>query len=83
MLELSGSGLDWTGLDTSEAFGDSYQDIIRRVPDVSKAKRMLNWAAETSLEQGVGLTIDWARRHPDGLAGPTTASAPTTTESPV
>ena len=81
VLELSGTGLGWTGLDTAQEFGDSYQDIIRRVPDVSKAKRMLDWSAATSLEEGVAMTIEWARDHPEWLGGATAASAPTSTES--
>ena len=83
VLKLSGSDIGWAGLDTSVEFGETYQDIIRRVPDVSKAKDILNWSAGTTLEQGVELTIEWARNHSDWLAGPTIASAPTTTDSPV
>jgi UDP-glucose 4-epimerase len=47
-----------------EVFGESYEDIPRRVPDVSKIKKYIGWQARTSLEKGLRLTIDYYRsRH--------------------
>ena len=34
-------------------------DPIRRCPDISKAKRILNWEPTTSLEEGLRKTIAW------------------------
>ncbi len=34
-------------------------DIQRRIPDVSKAQRVLGWRPKTSLEEGLRLTIEW------------------------
>jgi len=34
-------------------------DPIRRCPDISKAKKILNWAPKTSLENGLAKTIRW------------------------
>lgn len=48
-------------VDTTEKYGKVYEDIIRRVPDVSKAERLLGWKAHTSVEQGIANTIAWAR----------------------
>jgi UDP-glucose 4-epimerase len=65
---------------TKETFGRTYQDITRRIPDVTKAKSLLGWAASTSLRDGVRLTIDWARSHPSWLdEARNDASEPTTT----
>jgi nucleoside-diphosphate-sugar epimerase len=36
-----------------EYYGDSYEDIPRRVPDVSKIRDYVGWEASTSLEDGV------------------------------
>jgi nucleoside-diphosphate-sugar epimerase len=36
-----------------EAYGDSYEDIPRRVPDTSRIKAAINWEASTSLEEGI------------------------------
>lgn len=82
VLEEAGSDLNWEDLNTSSRFGHVYQDIDRRVPDVTKAKGLLGWSASTSLRDGVRRTIRWARSQPDWLAAPDpmSASAPTTTE---
>lgn len=39
-----------------------YEDVIRRVPDVSKAKEVLGVEALTSVEDGLRETIRWHRR---------------------
>ena len=43
-------------------YGTSYEDIKRRVPDVSKALRLLGWQATTSLEEGLRKTVDWFKK---------------------
>ena len=45
---------------TDDEFGAVYEDIFRRIPDVSKAQALLNWRAKTSLQDGVEQTIQWA-----------------------
>ena len=40
-----------------EQFGNSYEDIERRVPSISKIKEFINWKAETSLEDGIKLMV--------------------------
>jgi UDP-glucose 4-epimerase len=41
--------------------GEQYEDVRRRVPDVSKAERLLGFKAGVSLEEGLALTIRWQR----------------------
>jgi dTDP-alpha-D-glucuronic acid decarboxylase len=48
-------------VDTRERLGSSYEDLMRRVPDSTKARDVLNWKCETQLEDGLAKTIDWAR----------------------
>jgi nucleoside-diphosphate-sugar epimerase len=36
-------------------------DIQRRIPDVSKAQRVLGWRPEVPLEEGLRRTIDWLK----------------------
>jgi UDP-glucose 4-epimerase len=36
-------------------------DVVRRWPDVSKAKRLLGWEAQVSLEEGLAKTVAWLR----------------------
>ena len=42
-----------------EVFGESYEDIPRRVPDISKIKKFIGWEATTSFEEGLKRTIDY------------------------
>lgn len=42
--------------------GKKYEDVRRRVPDVSKCERILGVKAVVSLEEGLRRTIEWQRR---------------------
>lgn len=67
-VELSGADVPITDVDTTEKYGKVYEDIIRRVPDVSKAERMLGWKATSSYREGIARTLEWARENPWYLA---------------
>lgn len=61
ILELSEkSSLHREYVDTKKVFSGKYEDLKRRIPDTSKAKRILNWQASTSLTDGLNSTIKWA-----------------------
>lgn len=49
-------------IDTEDLYY-SYEDLDRRVPDATKAKRILNWEATTSLEQGLSKTYHWYKNN--------------------
>lgn len=52
-----------TFMSYAEHYGKSYEDIQRRMPDVSKIKRLLGWEAKTSLEDGLLKTVKyWKKR---------------------
>jgi UDP-glucose 4-epimerase len=36
-------------------------DVVRRWPDVSKARRLLGWESQVSLEEGLAKTVAWLR----------------------
>ena len=42
--------------------GKKYEDVRRRVPDVSKCEQILGVKAVVSLEEGLSRTIEWQRR---------------------
>jgi UDP-glucose 4-epimerase len=44
-------------------YGESYEDIERRVPDVSKLKEYTGWSHKTSLEEGILKTIEYMRNN--------------------
>ena len=48
---------------TNEEYGSMYEDIQRRIPNVEKAKKLLNWQANTSLEDGLKLCINWSKEN--------------------
>jgi UDP-glucose 4-epimerase len=61
---LSGSvdRLDLTFIPYNDIDGRKYEDVRRRVPDVSKANRVLGFEATVSLEDGLQRTIEWQRQ---------------------
>lgn len=67
-IELSGSEAGFNAVDTREKYGAVYEDIIRRVPDVTKASELLGWQATTDVRKGIRRTIEWARENPWYLA---------------
>jgi UDP-glucose 4-epimerase len=42
--------------------GKGYQDVMRRVPDVSRCKTLLGVEARVPLDEGLERTIEWQRR---------------------
>ena len=44
-------------------------DVVRRWPDVGKAKRLLGWEAQIGLREGIAQTVDWLRTQPAAVAG--------------
>jgi UDP-glucose 4-epimerase len=46
-------------IDTDELYGDTYEDLDRRVPETTKAEARLNWTATTSLEEGIEKVLAW------------------------
>jgi UDP-glucose 4-epimerase len=61
-------GLAPEPLDTSRHYGQSYEDIPKRIPDTGKAARMLGWKLEVDVDEGIQRTIAWARQNPWYLA---------------
>ncbi|MGA9840296.1 MAG: NAD-dependent epimerase/dehydratase family protein [Thermoplasmata archaeon] len=67
ILEACRSELTPTHADPKVAFGAGFDEIPRRVPEVSKAARVLNWVPRTDLPEGLLPTVAWARSHPEWL----------------
>lgn len=64
-ITRQGTGMEDAALDfdTVAEYGKVYEDIERRVPDVQKAREVLGWRAEVSLEEGIARTIEWAKQN--------------------
>jgi UDP-glucose 4-epimerase len=50
ILEMTGSDSPISFIPYEEAHQDGFEDMYRRVPDVSKAQRVLGWSAELTLD---------------------------------
>jgi nucleoside-diphosphate-sugar epimerase len=50
-------------IDTSVNYGDSYEDLPRRVPSTYRISSEFGWIAETSAEMGVKLFYEWAKNN--------------------
>ena len=48
---------------TDNEYGERYEDIPRRIPDVSKAKEILDWEVKTTLEQGIEKIFEWSTKN--------------------
>ncbi len=50
-----------------KVYGESYEDVPRRVPDITKQKSILGVTPRVGLEKGLEQTIAWFRQIKDGL----------------
>ncbi len=64
VVELSGTGVGITSVDTGKDFGDTYQDLGRRVPDTTKLQTLIGARCDTGLREGVTRLVEWANKHP-------------------
>lgn len=50
--------------------GRRYEDVMRRVPDVTLCERLLGVRARVGLEEGLRRTLEWQRGVTAGLTTP-------------
>ncbi|MEM3399967.1 MAG: GDP-mannose 4,6-dehydratase [Candidatus Micrarchaeia archaeon] len=58
IVRISGRKLKPEFIDYEDFYGESYEDIRRRVPDISKMKK-LGWKPKVGLLEGLKKTFDW------------------------
>ncbi|MHA2473210.1 MAG: GDP-mannose 4,6-dehydratase, partial [Promethearchaeota archaeon] len=64
ILDLANIIKDLTGSNAKIIFKPlPVEDPVRRCPDITKAKRILNWEPTTSLEDGLKKTIAWFKEN--------------------
>jgi UDP-glucose 4-epimerase len=61
MIRIAGSPSKVTFLPQESVYGESYEDVPRRVPSVQRMHEILGVRAETLLEKGLRHTIEWFR----------------------
>jgi UDP-glucose 4-epimerase len=76
MLEISGLDPDKNlrFVRQEEIYGNKYEDIPRRIPDITKLKTVLGVTPSTSLADGLRATIDWFRQEQGTRPALTSAS---------
>jgi dTDP-alpha-D-glucuronic acid decarboxylase len=70
IVRACGSDLVPEHRDPRATFGRGFDEIPRRVPEVSKAARLLGWTARVDLDEGARRTAEWARESPEWLRLP-------------
>ena len=61
MIELGGGPSTLRFVPQAAVYGESYEDVPRRVPDVTRMQRLLGLRATTPLAEGLARTIAWFR----------------------
>jgi len=59
--QLAGSRSEVVHVPYSSAYGDDFEETRRRVPDAARARKVLDFEAQVSLEEGLRRTLDWFR----------------------
>lgn len=62
MIRITGAKSAITFVPQQKIYGESYEDIPRRVPDNTKMKTILKVTPDVSMEDGLKKTIDWFRK---------------------
>ncbi len=65
VIERTGSSSDIKFIPYEEAYAPGFEDMRRRVPDISKIKRYVDWEPTTALDQTIDQIIDYFRAHRD------------------
>jgi len=61
VIEITGSKSEIKKIPYSEAYPAGFEDMQRRVPDISKIKNVLGWSPEIGLEKIIGDIADFHR----------------------
>ncbi|MCP4535644.1 MAG: NAD-dependent epimerase/dehydratase family protein [Chloroflexi bacterium] len=59
--QLTGSASEIVHVTYEDAFGTPFEDVDRRVPDVTRAQETLGFLAQTPLKDGLQRTLAWFR----------------------
>jgi UDP-glucose 4-epimerase len=70
MIQIAGGTSTVRLVPQEKVYGDGYEDVPRRVPDVQRMETLLGVRATTSLEEGLERTIAWFRTGAPDAAEP-------------
>jgi UDP-glucose 4-epimerase len=69
VLSLTGSASPIHHQEHCDVFGPSFEDTRRRVPDVTKAERVLGFTTDVSIDDGIRRTAAWWAARLDTATG--------------
>jgi UDP-glucose 4-epimerase len=61
IIELSGSSSEIQHISYEEAYGEGFEDMKRRVPDISKIRNLIGWRPEVELDELLQKVIAYER----------------------
>ena len=61
VIELTGSSSTIRYISYEEAYGEGFEDMKRRVPDISKIHRLIGWEPEVDLDELLQRIIEYER----------------------
>ncbi|MGC2373501.1 MAG: GDP-mannose 4,6-dehydratase [Solirubrobacteraceae bacterium] len=64
VIELTGSGSEISMIPYDEAYGEGFEDMYRRVPDIAKVQALIGWSPTRVLDDIVGDVVE----HQQGAA---------------
>jgi UDP-glucose 4-epimerase len=50
-------------INTADIYGVFYEDLTRRIPDVTRISSETNWKSEVQIGQGIQLFVNWAKQN--------------------
>ena len=62
IIDIAGADMSPEYVDPEEVYNDEYDQPDKRIPDVSRAREVLGWEANTSLEEGLRQTYKQAKK---------------------
>ena len=62
IIDIAGTDMSPEYVDPEEVYNDEYDQPDKRIPDVSRAREVLGWEANTSLEEGLRQTYKQAKK---------------------
>jgi UDP-glucose 4-epimerase len=62
VIDIAGADMSPEYIDPERVYNDEYEQPDKRIPDVSRAREMLGWEANTSLKEGLRQTYKKAKK---------------------
>ncbi|MNJ64175.1 Bifunctional polymyxin resistance protein ArnA [compost metagenome] len=59
---LTGSSSQINFVPYAQVYGPGYEDMPIRIPDISRARRFLQYEPSVSLDDGLQISIDWFKQ---------------------